>query len=365
MKFRAWIALFAVCVLITAALAFAKYRQISAAIAFAESFPEPSETVQLYIVDADTWLETVTVNAEVVATQSIELRNELPGKIVRVGFQPGASVSAGQILLELDISEEKAQLEAAEASEEIAELALARNRKLVEAGAGSQEARDNAIAQRRSAAASKQALQAVIDKKTLRAPFDANTGLHQLEPGQYLDGGSLITRLVGTTPNRWIDFSVPPHQAGLAIGDTVDVAHSRDKQTTISSRIIARDAWVDENSRNIRFRALVENAPDWVLPGSLVTVKLPLGDERQVSRVPVTAIRRSAFGANVYRLVPSEDGAHLPERAQLQPVTLGAERDRHVIVTEGLSIGDRIAATGAFKLRDGMLVNAVDNNGGE
>jgi membrane fusion protein (multidrug efflux system) len=116
-------------------LGYLKFAQIQAAIAFAETFPEPMETVELFSVREEVWQPTTSVTAETVAIHAIEVSTELAGRIVEVGFAPGATVRAGQLLVRLDTSEERAELAAARADARLATLALARNRKLIASGA--------------------------------------------------------------------------------------------------------------------------------------------------------------------------------------------------------------------------------------
>jgi len=121
--------------------------------------------------------------------------------------------------------------------------------------------------------------------------------------------------------------------------------------------VIARNAFVNERSRNVRFRALVDNAPGALYPGMLVSVSVPVGDVRSTTLVPVTAIRRDAFGPHVFVLRPAEEGARAPERAVRREVVLGPQRDGQAVIISGLRIGERVAAAGSFKLRDGVLTN--------
>jgi len=356
MRIRSWSIVISVCVLVALGLGYFKYRQIQAAIAFGAAFPEPMETVEAFTARQEIWQPTTSITAEAVAIRAVDVSNELAGRIVEVGFAPGANVSAGQLLVRLDTSEEQAQLAAARAEAELARLALERNRKLIQSGAAAEEARDRSQAQFDAASAEVNRLLAIIDKKTVRAPFAAQTSLHQLEVGQYLASASVIARLIGIDEQLWIDFTLPQQQAQLAIGQSVEVTGNGQ---LFPARVIARDAFINERSRNARYRAIVDNRESALLPGSLVTVTVPVGAEQNVTLVPMSAVRRDAFGANVYVLHPAEEGARATERAEKRIVTLGPQRGELVVITAGLRPGERVAANGAFKLRDGILVNAV------
>lgn len=359
MKLRRWVIIGLVCLCVTAALATFKVMQIRTAIAFAESFPEPVEAVELAVVEQISWRPTVSATAEVVALQDVELSNELAGRIVEIGFEPGATVAAEQLLVRLDTSEERARLEAAQAQAELARLVLARNKKLLKTGAAAKEAYDQAVAQRNAALAEERALRAIIAKKTLRAPFAAEAGLHELEVGQYLDAATVITRLVGTGEDVWLDFTLPQQQAKLSKGDVVTAVAPGLLAQAVEAIVIASDAWVDRQSRNMRYRALITEVNN-LNPGTIVTVTVPTDQAQTVARLPATAVRYDSFGASVYVLTPAEPDAPAAERASRRAVTLGPQQNESVLIVSGLQAGERVAANGAFKLRDGVLVNAKE-----
>lgn len=354
-----WLVTLGLCLVLGGALALFKVNQINQAIAFAESFPEPVETVQAAEAKAVTWTRSVSVVAEVVAVQSVEFSNELAGRIVEVNFAPGATVESGQILVRLDTSEERAQLAGAKAEAELARLALERNEKLIQTGAASTEARDMARAQYNASMAVVQQLEAIIRKKTLRAPFASRAGLHELEPGQYLDAGTQITRLVGVNEQIWIDFRLPQQQARAEVGDVVSVTDATRSTSEFVATIIARDAFVERNSRSVRYRAAA-GLPESTYPGSMLAVDVEIGDPIPAVELPDTAIRRDAFGASVFVLESSDaPGSY---RARRREVTLGRVKAKRVVVTAGIEAGERVATAGSFKLRDGVLTKVAEGD---
>lgn len=363
MMSRSWLYVIGGCIAVTLILAWFKYSQISDAIAFAKSFPEPMETVEFALVEEAQWQATTSVTADVRAIQAIDISNELSGRVVELGFASGDKVRKGQLLVRFDTSEELAQLAAAKADEELALLALERNQKLAKSGVASAEERDSARAQSRAAIATADRLQAIIDKKTLRAPFAGKAGIYELEVGQYLQANTLITRLVGDNKAVWLDFNLPQQHAYLTIDDSVEVSSSKLPNGSVLATIIARDSWVNPRSGNLRYRAITDNLDGLLYPGSVVSLRVATGQAQIVARIPTTAVRYDAIGANVYVLQKSEAGAQAPERASKRPVSLGREENQSVIVTSGLRVGERVAANGAFKLRDGILVTAVTRTG--
>lgn len=357
-RLSGWLVVATICVVIAGGLGAFKILQIRAAIAFAQSFPEPSEAVEAVIAETVTRRPRVSVVGEVVPVRSVELKTELPGRITEVGFDPGARVTAQQVLVRLDTREEAAQLAAAEAQAELAAIVLARNESLTATSAVSRQAADTARAERDAAVAAAERLRTIIDKKTLRAPFDARAGLHELQPGQFLEAGTTVTWLVGIGETVWVDFSLPQEQAVLVIGDSVTVHTARDRGEPIEARVIARNPFVDQASRNVRFRALANSADGRLEPGAIVNVAVPVGSATEMLRVPATAVRRDAFGTSVFVLVPAATDADAPERAERRDVDVERIDARHAYLRSGLEAGEKVAADGAFKLRDGILVKS-------
>ena len=366
MRFWSWVLVIGTCLLVAAVLGFYKYSAIQGAIARGNAFPEPMEAVVAVTTTGIERQSGLTVSGVVVATQSAELRNELAGRIATVGFAAGSQVTQGQLLVALDTAQERAQWAEAQASLEIARLALARAERLVKSGAGSVEARDQANAQFEEASARARALAATIDKKTLRAPFAGIASLHQLEVGQYLPAGSMVATLIGRDRNLWIDFSVPQSQADLQPETVVQIRADDLELGVLAATVIARDPSVQASSRNLRFRAELTAPPAALLPGMLVKVHVPIGDVRQLVTVPSQAIRHDSLGTSVYLLKETTESGQTRLRAERRTVVVSAvglpDASDQLVIEEGLVAGQRIAASGAFKLRDGSLVQVVERD---
>jgi len=276
-KFVSWIILIVVCLAVALGLGAFKYREIQAGIEMGKAFPEPVEAIETFIARGSSWQPSTRVSAEVIAPQTANVSNELPGRITEVGFAPGAQVTKGQLLIALDTSEENARLLAAQADEEIARLGFDRASRLVERGAGSREDRDRARAQHEAAKANTQTLRAIIGKKRVVAPFDALTSLHTLERGQYLAANTTVASLVGTGGQAWIDFALPQQLANSVVGESVTVVQQ--DRLLGQARIIARDAAINPQSRNLRMRAVIDAD---LLPGTLLSVDVAVGAQENV-----------------------------------------------------------------------------------
>ena len=361
-RWRIWLVAIFLCLVTAFGLGWYKYSQIRTAMAFAAAFPEPVETVEGFTARESLWQPSSRVTGEVIAIRAVVIAAEVAGVIVAVGVEPGGRVAAGQLLVRLDTSEERAELAAADAELEIARLALMRSERLLEANLGTAEARDEARARFDAAQAVRRRIAAVIAKKSLEAPFAATAGLHELDVGQFLDRGDEVVRLIGAGDSLWVDFTLPQEEALLGEGEWVDIFPHGGDRDPVRGRVIARDSFVNERSRNVRYRSLVDRKALGQHPGAIVTVQAPLGAPETATLVPAPAVRRDAFGAKLFVLRPAEEGARAAERAERRDVTLGPRHGEFIVIASGLEPGERVAADGAFKLRDGVLVSAT---GGE
>ena len=357
---RRWLLLLVLCVIVVAILGTLKYLQVSKAIAFGESFPERSETVTAVIANPVSWQQRYRTIGEVRATRYIELRTEVDGKIAEVGFVGGSPIVQGQTLLLLDSTEERAQLQATSAQLKLAELQVQRIRELRAKKLASENEYDSAEADRNILLANVAALRARIEKKSLVAPFDAQTGLHTLEVGQYLAANAVITELTGGSGEPWVDFNLPQGKASLSIGDQVRVTRRSLSNTPISATVISADSSLNLQSRSRGYRALLTNPPEVIRPGSVVDVEVVVESIEGVFRLPATAVRRNNFGAFVYVLKESEPEAIAEFRATRRQVTAGPGDGVDIIVMGGLEPGERVAAIGAFKLIDGLLTHVAE-----
>ena len=206
-------------------LGYYKYAEITAAIAAAEAFPEPREAVEAVHVRRGEWAASTRAVGTVVALRQVELRNELAGTVVEIGFASGDIVEAGQVLVRLDTSEERAALAAAQAEARLAKVVFERRDRLRSSDAVSALDLDRAREELAAANARVSSLEAGIAKKTLVAPFRARVGLTDLQPGAYLDEGTRIAMLQGVDHDAYVDFALPQDMAA-AIRPGVSVSLS-------------------------------------------------------------------------------------------------------------------------------------------
>ena len=335
------------------ALAAWKYASRHDAGAASANQPEPIESVTVAVAKALEHRQTTTSIGTVIALRSITLRNELPGTVRQVMLTPGHVVDAGTVLVALDISVEEADLKAQEAQAALAETTLDRMQRARQNRAVSEIEVDRARAEHDVALAQIARTRAIIARKTIRAPFRARVGLADVHPGQYLNEGTQLTTLQGVDDAAHVDFTVAQRvAAGLRVGQSVDVFATSDSSST-AARIVAIDARIDPTTRNAMVRARIEGAANAPAPGASVRVRVPIGAPRTAVAVPVSALRKGPGGDQVFVIAPDKDGK---TRAHARQVASGAMLGDEIVILAGLSAGERVAASGSFKLRDAVRV---------
>ena len=330
-----------------------KKSNLAEAAAEAAMMPEPMEAVLLQAAREVEHRRTTNAVGTVLALRSVTLRNELPGVVQRVDLTPGKIVEEGAELVALDTSVEEAELKAQEAQASLAEATLQRLTALDTSNATSKQDLDQARAEHEVALAQMERTRAMIARKVIRAPFRARIGLSDLHPGQYLIEGVELTTLQGVDEAAHVDFTVTQTVAlGLKEGDVVEVIGA-DKGAPVSATIIALDSLIDRNTRNANIRAKVDEARKLPPPGASVQVRVPVGAARQVVAVPVSALRRGPEGDHVFVIVLDPQGQ---PRASMRLVKSGPVTGDEVIIESGLQAGEEVAASGSFKLREGVRV---------
>jgi membrane fusion protein, multidrug efflux system len=348
------IALIAAVVGTGTALAAWKSSELEDSAAAAASQPEAVESVAVAVAEEREHNRVATSVGTIVATRSITVRNELPGTVRHVYLEPGKVVEAGTVLVGLDVSVEQADLKALEAQAQLAESQYARVQRMNQQRAASDMEVDSARAERDVALAQIARTKAIIERKTIRAPFRARLGLSDVHPGQYLNEGTLLTTLQGVDKSTYVDFSVAQQvAANLRAGDKVEVFAARE-DSRVEARIVALDARVDPSTRNALVRAEILDSSKAPTPGASVRVQVPTESPRLAVAIPASALRKGPGGDYVFVVDTDETGK---SRAHTRQVQVEAMHGDEVVIRDGLAAGEKVAASGSFKLRDQVLVS--------
>jgi membrane fusion protein (multidrug efflux system) len=351
------ILMLAVLTAIVGGLGFAKFRQVEAAIAQGASFQLPPTAVTTVVAQRETWPSTLSVIGTAAAIEGVTVSADLPGTIDKIHFESGQWVHAGDILVELDTRQERAQLASLEAQRDLAGVNFGRAQELLKAGVISRSEYDNATAQQKATEAQVGDMRAAIARKTIHAPFSGLLGIRQVSLGQYLAAGQAIVSLQSLSP-IYVNFGVPQQDTPKVVpGHVLRVTNSDLPGMGFTGRITALDSVISEQTRNIQVQAVVTNKENKLRPGMFVQVELPLGQPRKVVPLPASAINYAPYGDSVFIVSEMKDAKGNTYRGvRQQVVKVEGSRGDQVAVTSGINPGDEVVSSGVFRLRNGAPV---------
>ena len=346
---------------VIAALGFVKFKQVQTAMAQGASFQPPPEAVTTLVAQSESWPATLSAIGTVAAVQGVTVSADLPGTVARVAFESGRGVRKGDVLAELDTRQERAQLAAIEAQQELARLNYNRLKGLLADRVISQAEFDRAAADQKETDARLGEVHATIERKTIRAPFDGVLGIRLVNLGQYLAAGEAVVPLQSLHP-IYVNFGVPQQDIGqIRVGPRIQVTARDVAGVEFSGRVTAIDSIVDQATRNIQVQATLPNTAGQLRSGMFVQTELLFGASRSVVAVPASAINYAPFGDSVFVVTDLEGQKGETYRGVRQQfVKLGGSRGDQVAIVSGVSAGDEVVTSGVFKLRNGAAV--VVNN---
>ena len=357
------IVIFILCLLfIVGILAGIKTLQIRKMIAAGKQVHQPPAIVTTARGGSEIWQERFTTVGSLSAVKGVTVAAELSGKVVKIVFTSGKTVQKGELLLRLDTSTEEAQLRAARAKVTLAAINRDRARELVKKKSMSRAKLDSADALYQEAVAKVDEIRAVIEKKTIRAPFSGRLGIRLVNTGQILAQGDAIVELQRLNP-IFVDFSLPQQnlsslETGLVVETRTDVLPKR----VLIGKITAINPGVNPQNRNIKVRATLNNPAEKLRPGMFVQVAVLLPAKKSVLVVPATAILYAPFGDSVFvaEKKSEKNSAKSGLALRQQVVRTGRTRGDFITITSGLKEGDTVVTTGVFKFRNGQPA-IVDN----
>lgn len=345
-----------------AVLAFVKWWQISKAIAASANFGPPPTAITTFIAQETAWSPAIDVVGSLEAAQGTVLKSEERGKVTKIGFESGALVNAGDLLVQLDISTEAAQLRAAEAKAELAGLTLKRSKFLKAGNAMAEATLDEAVAGLKEADGEVAALKAQIAKKTITAPFSGRSGIRMVNVGQYLAEGTPIVPLFSTDP-MYANFAIPQTQLQfLATGQKVTLTVDTFPGRNFSGSVTALDPQIDDVTRNVKVQATINNTDGALRAGMFANIHLQVAQEEKRITIPGSAVYRAPYGDSVF-VVEKQTG---PDKKEFLGVTqkfvkTGERRGDQVSIVKGLEVGQEVATSALFKLRPGAPIT-VNNS---
>lgn len=346
---------------IIGSLVFVKVTQIKTMIAAGENRQQPSESVTTAEAEIQMWNPTIKGVGNVVAVQGVTVTTEIPGKVVKIHFESGQEVAQDQILVELDASTERAQLNSAIASADLAKVSVTRSRELFEKDAIAKSELDAAEARFTEAESMVENLRATLAKKVIRAPFSGKLGIRQVNLGQFVASGQEVVSLQSVDP-VYVDFYIPQQKLSkVAPGYTVKVSTDDTGVDDLTGEVTAVAPEVDRATRNVLVRATVANPDGTFRPGMFVEATVLQPESRKVLAVPGTSIVFAPYGNSIFVAEKAEEGDGYVARQRF--IRMGENKGDFVEILGGIEEGEKVVTTGGFKLRNGMKVQLENEKG--
>lgn len=322
-------------------------------------------TVSEEAAKQETWQPNFVSVGNLDPVQGADIANQVAGNVVAINFDSGQEVEKGQLLVQLDDSNERAQLEGFQAQEKLAELNDQRSHDIFSRHLIAQSDVDTADSNLRQAQSNVANTQADIAKKAIRAPFAGHAGIRNVNLGQYLAVGTVVVTLQALD-HMYASFNLPEQALpSLAKGQKVQVTVAAYPNQTFDGQINAIDSKVDPASHTVRVQGLIANPQHQLRAGMFANISISAGKPKQVVTVPKSAVTYSLYGDAVFVVAPdpkNKDDKGNPQLTANQVfVKLGDDHGNRVAVLEGVKAGDQIVTSGMQKLHSGSVV-AIDNS---
>jgi membrane fusion protein (multidrug efflux system) len=281
------------------------------------------------------------------AREAVDITSKAANMVTSVRFTEGQHVSRGEVLVELDGAQAKADLVAAKAALKESESTFTRSRDLFARQALSESQLEQIEATLIANRARVAAAEARVADTVIRAPFAGKVGLRRISVGSLISPGTVITTLDDSSVIK-LDFDVPETfvsvlEPGLSVQAT-SIAYPGE---TFEGEVASVDSRVDPVSRSVTVRAEVPNADGRLKPGMFMAVRVAR-DPTPALVVPESAIVPER--GSVFVFVVAEG------RAERREVTIGRREPGRVELVAGVAAGERVVVQGTQKVRDGSAV---------
>jgi multidrug efflux system membrane fusion protein len=323
---------------------------------FANNKPPPS-SVSIAEAKSEVIPNLLTAVGGLAAVHQVDVTSDVSGRITDIMFAPGATVKAGNPLVQLFDAPDQADLANFKAQATVAQLSLDRAKQLASRQFGPQATVDSAQAAYDQAQAGIAKTEAIISQKLVRAPFDGELGVRHVEVGQFLTAGTQIVTLTDLS-TLYANLTVTEKDsAALKVGQTVRILVDAYPGRTFEGKITAIEPQIATDTRNIRVQATLEN-PDHILkPGMFATTTVVLPDKPAVVTIPETAVDYTLYGDSVFLITEKKaDDGKTSLTAVRTFVRSGNRIGGRAEILSGLKPGDRVVAVGQLKLQSGAAV---------
>ena len=326
--------------------------------------PQPAEQISAQPVKTDSWQPQIIAVGTLTAVDGINVTPQVGGVVKEIGFESGGNVKQGSLLVKLDTQTDEADIRSTEAELANAQRELDRNLTLVKRGVVARSGVDSLRTQVATLTATAERLKAVIEQKSILAPWDGKLGLREVSVGSYVAPGQPLVWLQKLDP-IYVDFAVTEADYGrVKMGQKLMVRFNAFPDQTFAGEIISTSGRMSDVSRLLTVRGRLPNGDGKLLPGMYANVTVNAGEPEQVLTVPQTAVLYSLYGDNAFVVVPAKklnaqakDDELAVERRFIK---VGDVRDGQVRILEGLKPDEKVVSAGQNKIDQGSKV--VINN---
>lgn len=321
-----------------------------------DHMPPPTFSVDAAKATVREWHPRLQAVASLTAIEGTAISTQLAGNVTGIYFHSGEFVKKGSLLVQIDNSNQLAQLASDRASLHLAEVNLRRTEKLMETNAASQSQLDTAKANFETARAAIRNDEATLGKLAIKAPFSGYLGIRKVNLGQYLTPGTEIVDLQSWDP-LYVNFTLPQGDLPkLQVGTLVRVTSDAAPGETFVGKITALGAAVDGTTRQIAIQATLPNPKHVLRPGMFAEAEVVQKATHKVLTVPVSAVSYNTYGDYVYLIHSEKKDGKTVQVATQQVVKPGEQRDGQVEILHGLKPGDLVVTAGQVKLSNNSLV---------
>ena len=286
------------------------------------------------------------------ASESIDVTAKVANLVTAIRFTEGQQVRKGDVLVELDGAQARADLAVADAALKESASQLKRSRELYETKVLSDQQIEQIESTYSANLARVAAARSRLADTVIRAPFNGRVGLRRVSVGSLVAPGAVITTLDDTSTIK-LDFTVPESAvAAMRPGLTLEATSVAYPGKTFTGKVASVDSRVDPNTRSVIVRAIVPNAEGLLKPGMFMNVRLSRGTA-DVLVVPEESLLPEQGDVYVYVV---QDG-----KASKRKIHTGQRSVGSVQVTDGLQAGELVVTEGTQKLREGASVEVVDS----
>ncbi|MBS1565734.1 MAG: efflux RND transporter periplasmic adaptor subunit [Bacteroidetes bacterium] len=301
----------------------------------------PPVVVDVLIAAPTTINNTVEASGTVVANEYVELRPEINGRITYLNVPEGKTIAKGTVLARIYDADLRATVEKSKVQLDLAQKTVDRYKKLLDIQGLNQSDYDAALNTVNGLKADIDYTNTLIEKTVIRAPFSGTVGLRQVSPGAFVTPSTLIATIVQTNKIK-IDFVLPEEYSSLVhIGSQVQVETDAAGNTPRKAEIIAMEPLVNQTTRNLKVRALMDGG--FANPGAFVKVYVGAGVDKKAVMVPTNAI------------IPDDKNNQLilvkGGKASFVNVKTGLRESSNVEIIKGVEPGDTVVVTGVLFAR--------------